>query len=266
MAGDWIKFEHATPDKPEVHQMADMLGISPEQVVGHLVRFWIWVDQQSVDCANALSVTKVTLDRLTHCENLASAMQKVGWLAGENWQLQVPNLERHNGETAKKRALTAKRVARHKANSALTLSALPKEEKSIDIANAISNRAKQKNGQKRFKPPTVEQVAEHCQNKQITNVDPEAFVNFYESKGWMVGKNKMKSWPHAIANWSKTNAQQTAARQRTNHAENMYNACKEFAESDTGDLDSEPVRETGGTVRPQVVEFIPRRHGESGDG
>ena len=46
---------------------------------------------------------------------------------------------------------------------------------------------------KRFTPPTVEQVAEYCQGKGY-HIDPEAFVAFYASKGWMVGKSPMKDW------------------------------------------------------------------------
>jgi len=38
MAGDWIKLEHTTPDKPEVFAMADTLGIDPDAVTGKLCR------------------------------------------------------------------------------------------------------------------------------------------------------------------------------------------------------------------------------------
>lgn len=55
----------------------------------------------------------------------------------------------------------------------------------------------------RFTPPTIEQVSEYVKAKGYS-VDPERFINHYESNGWMVGKNKMRSWPHAVANWEKT--------------------------------------------------------------
>ena len=38
MAGDWIKVEHTTPDKPEVVKLADMIGIDQDAVVGKLLR------------------------------------------------------------------------------------------------------------------------------------------------------------------------------------------------------------------------------------
>ena len=45
----------------------------------------------------------------------------------------------------------------------------------------------------RFIPPTVDEVQAYCQERH-SSVDPVAFVSFYESKGWMVGKNQMKNW------------------------------------------------------------------------
>lgn len=55
----------------------------------------------------------------------------------------------------------------------------------------------------RFVPPTTEEVRAYCSEKGYSNVDPERFVLFYESKGWYVGKNKMKSWHAAVGNWAK---------------------------------------------------------------
>ena len=55
---------------------------------------------------------------------------------------------------------------------------------------------------KQFKPPTVEEVQEYCYERN-NNVNAEAFVDFYESKGWMVGKNKMKDWKAAVRTWEK---------------------------------------------------------------
>lgn len=54
----------------------------------------------------------------------------------------------------------------------------------------------------RFTPPTVEEVRAYCAERGFT-FDPEAFVNFYESKGWMVGRNRMKSWKAACTTWQK---------------------------------------------------------------
>lgn len=55
---------------------------------------------------------------------------------------------------------------------------------------------------KKFTPPTVEEVKEYCDEKGFS-FDPGAFVDFYESKNWYVGKNKMKDWKAAARNWAR---------------------------------------------------------------
>ena len=55
---------------------------------------------------------------------------------------------------------------------------------------------------KYFKKPTIFEVKDYCTLRK-NNVDAEAFISFYESKGWMIGKNKMKDWKQAILTWEK---------------------------------------------------------------
>ena len=57
-------------------------------------------------------------------------------------------------------------------------------------------------GGKKFTPPTVEEVREYCLERK-NSVDPETFINFYESKGWFVGKNKMKDWRACVRTWER---------------------------------------------------------------
>lgn len=64
------------------------------------------------------------------------------------------------------------------------------------------------NKPKKFVAPTLDELIEYC-NATNAGIDPAGFWNFYESKGWMIGKNKMKSWPHAVGTWkSKERAKQ----------------------------------------------------------
>ncbi len=66
----------------------------------------------------------------------------------------------------------------------------------------------------RFIPPTVDEVAEYCRQRG-NQVDPVAFVNFYESKGWMVGKSKMKKWKNAVITWERNRSSQGTSRRPT---------------------------------------------------
>lgn len=52
----------------------------------------------------------------------------------------------------------------------------------------------------RFVPPTAEEVKQYCEENNY-KLDAQRFVDFYESKGWMIGKNKMKSWQAAVRTW-----------------------------------------------------------------
>lgn len=113
MASQWIKIEHVTPDKPEVDAMANFLKIEPDEVVGKLLRFWIWADQQSIS-GNGLGVTKKLLDRITYCPGFSDSLISVGWLTGKDGDLSIPNFDLHNGESAKSRATTQKRVQKHR--------------------------------------------------------------------------------------------------------------------------------------------------------
>ena len=59
----------------------------------------------------------------------------------------------------------------------------------------------------RFTPPSVEEVRVYCAERK-NNVDPERFVDFYASKGWLVGKSKMKDWRAAVRSWERSDSQQ----------------------------------------------------------
>ncbi|HBW9532198.1 DNA replication domain protein [Klebsiella pneumoniae] len=142
MASSWIKVEVITPDKPEIFQIAEILNIDPDAVLGKLVRIWAWADQQTVD-GNAGSVTKGVLDRIAFITGFADALIAVGWLAYDGNKLILPNFERHNGESSKKRALTNRRVAAHRKNETqkVTLAALqkalPEEEEEEEVKDKI---------------------------------------------------------------------------------------------------------------------------------
>lgn len=137
MAGDWLKMEHSTPDKPEVLAITVRMGWDdPDLTVGKLFKMWRWFDQHTVD-GNAHGVTSSLLDRLLGVSGFTLAVASVGWLEVNEAGISLVNFDRHNGNTAKNRAQTAKRVAKHKSNGGgnaqgngdSVTSALPREEK-----------------------------------------------------------------------------------------------------------------------------------------
>ena len=69
----------------------------------------------------------------------------------------------------------------------------------------------------RFMPPSVEEVTEYVKQRG-SRVDPQGFIDFYEAKGWMIGKTPMKDWKAACRNaeswerWQKKPDSQTAVK------------------------------------------------------
>ena len=55
---------------------------------------------------------------------------------------------------------------------------------------------------KRFSPPTVEEIRAYCIERK-NQVDPERFVDYYQAREWMLGKDKMKDWMAAVRTWER---------------------------------------------------------------
>lgn len=97
---------------------------------------------------------------------------------------------------------------------------LPDNVNDNDNVNDIKKKDTKVSKEKSFKPPTVENVREYCQEGGY-KVDAECFVDFYASKGWMVGKTKMKDWKAAVRNWSRND--QKPSPKAGNRAIDKYN-------------------------------------------
>tara|TARA_R100000995_G_scaffold12769_1_gene5141 strand:- start:2923 stop:3552 length:630 start_codon:yes stop_codon:yes gene_type:complete len=98
----------------------------------------------------------------------------------------------------------------------------PSKEILTDNNNNISNNNITYSNKERFKKPTVEEIVLYCVEKNY-NVIAIQFFDYYESKGWMIGKNKMKDWKAAIRNWHRRNGESKIQRQL-----NTYNKAKEM--------------------------------------
>ena len=59
---------------------------------------------------------------------------------------------------------------------------------------------------KKFQKPTIEQIRAYCKEAD-KDIDAEAFFDFYEAKGWVVGRAPMKDWKAAVRNWAKNESQ-----------------------------------------------------------
>ena len=102
----------------------------------------------------------------------------------------------------------------------------PIEEKLID--NSTSNNTNnntmnigvvtpEKKLKKLFVKPTLTEVIDYC-NATQANIDPQDFMDFYESKGWMVGRNKMKCWKSCVRRWKRMEVEKNREKHEKNKA------------------------------------------------
>jgi len=79
-----------------------------------------------------------------------------------------------------------------------------KKEKDIEIEKELEIKKDIKKKREYFIIPSLEEITLYCSERK-NSVDPEKFSDFYTSKGWFVGKNKMKDWKSAVRNWERNN-------------------------------------------------------------
>ena len=136
----------------------------------------------SKETGQTIRMVRDNLDKLILTGELTSTILSKGRLITvNNWSLYQTN------DKVSDKEMTSTLTSNPTSNTATD-----KEYKNIRIKDNI-----------RFVPPTVDEVRAYCQEKHyMDRVNPNKFVDFYESKGWMVGKNKMKDWKAAVRNWA----------------------------------------------------------------
>lgn len=136
----WIKLQTTLPRSPEVIILASALGLSRREALGLVVEYFCWLDEQTTDGCTALSASQ--LDLVLDRQGFAEALVSIGWMASdENGIMFVLDFDKHNGETAKKRALTARRVEKlRQCNAPSVTDALPREEYNINNTGGDSKR------------------------------------------------------------------------------------------------------------------------------
>ena len=114
------------------------------------------------------------------------------------------------------------------------------EEKIIELLTEIRDSLKKPEPKKKcsgygFTKPTEKEINQYCFEKGYS-LDAEAFIGFYESNGWKVGKNLMKNWKAALTTWSKRNGSerqgQTTGFDTRSRAQKVSDKLDEIAKRD----------------------------------
>jgi len=119
---------------------------------------------------------------------------------------QMPSNDEANAEQAKSKCPAIKEKESKEKES---------KEKESKENNNIDRESKKAETAKRFTPPSIEDVKSYISEKNYS-IDAEAFVAFYTSKNWFVGKNKMRDWKAAAITWEKRHLESQTNKQTTN--------------------------------------------------
>ena len=84
--------------------------------------------------------------------------------------------------------------------------------------DSIDKSNKERGTSRNFVPPSLSEVKAYCQERN-NGINPEQFIDFYESKGWFVGKNKMKDWKAAVRNWEQRRKEERGENDRVQETE-----------------------------------------------
>ncbi|WP_250481875.1 hypothetical protein [Caballeronia sp. NCTM5] len=144
MAGDWIKMRSNLWDDPRVARLCDLTDANEATVIGGLYWLWSTADQHSEDgCMPGL--TPRSIDRKTGIRGFAAALIEIDWLEDDPQGVVLKRFEEHNGASAKKRAVTAKRVSAHRGNADVTQQALQEDQSGVTGALAREREEEEKN-------------------------------------------------------------------------------------------------------------------------
>ena len=96
-------------------------------------------------------------------------------------------------------------------------------------------KSKRESKSKRFTPPTLEEVQAYCAERN-NNIDPQHFIDYYTSNGWLVGKNKMKDWKAAVRTWERngysSNKSNNSKPTQAQELDSFYGMAQNWAESE----------------------------------
>lgn len=192
MAGDWIKWSKGLGRKPEVMQIAVRLKLSRHAVAGLLMEVWEWADDNVLidesasgfdpdNCPGSVRLgdeSKQLFDATFAVSGLADALAAVNWIEVRSGSLTFPNFARHNGKSAKARALDTARKRAERGKPAPNLSG----------SQPDKNRTRAKESQREPKkdPPTPTGVDARVGSK---NEDPR-FAEFWNRYPRKVAKPK----------------------------------------------------------------------------
>lgn len=188
--GEWVsKEKHPSWFKLKLERRELILQLSPETAVNVLLACWDYLE------------TGEKPDNLSPIENVAFASFIPD--LKDAWELYLKRIANGANGGRPKGEKPNGTERNHMEPYATEEETETEEEKEVDSKFPNGNRKRVRADKPpehpRFLPPTVEDVAEYVKQRG-SKVDPQGFVDFYEAKGWKIGKTPMKDWKAACRN------------------------------------------------------------------
>ncbi len=151
MAGEWIKMRSDLSDDPAVFRIAGQLKLDKFSVIGRLHAFWAWADKHAVGGV-VDGATTLFIDDIVRCDGFADALAAVGWLSVGEDSIEIPSHDRHNGNSAKERAMKNARQARWRQGKGADVDGEASTRPSTDASTREEKRREEKKEQKALVP------------------------------------------------------------------------------------------------------------------
>lgn len=219
----WLQVHQELGRHPKIKRLSKALGVTTPTAIGHLLYLWWFaLDYAQDGDISAFSPEEIAEAALweSDASKFLSAMTNCGFIdnstdgmsAIHDWDdyagalMDRLNAQREQSRIRQQRYRERQRetddnalVTRDVTHSVTGCHALredkKREEKSIQEE---SKRTADK--PRRFTPPSVKEVAAYCVERS-NSVDPQRFVDYYESVGWCIGKKSMRDWKAAVRTW-----------------------------------------------------------------
>lgn len=116
MASDWIKVERTTVDKPEIRAVARICGISKGEAFAAWFRLWCYFDE-TTENGFIQGFTHADADDISRVIGMGKALESQAWITFDSTGCSVENWAKHNGQSAKARALAFERKRRQRCHA-----------------------------------------------------------------------------------------------------------------------------------------------------
>jgi len=220
----WIESHQKLRNHPKLLSLCAKTGWDQHEAIGKLHIFWWWVLDYAEDGDLSKYNPEVFLGEIRgeiSTKNLLKIFQDLKFIEKNffvhDW-LDYAGRYLYSKYHSSNPKIFKKIQRKHKGNSKVNLRSSYLTTKGNLPNLTIPNLTYINNGAKstRFAPPSLEDVGKYCKERKNA-VSPESFINFYESKGWMVGKNKMKDWRAAVRTWESSRKNENQSKDNVNY-------------------------------------------------